>query len=105
MSRPNSRHDRPTGKDERWYHKVVRFLAYLVSLIGGAGGDQTGRQQSFETNPPSQKPIHVRTADSRRRRVTATTSPALCIRGAVGRTAAMQAHRREGLVGERICAR
>jgi hypothetical protein len=30
--------DRPTGKDERWYHKVARFLAYLASLIGGAGG-------------------------------------------------------------------
>lgn len=56
MSRPKPRRpDRPVGQEERWYYKVVRFLAYLSSLIGGAGGRPNGPPAILsETNQPSQ---------------------------------------------------
>jgi hypothetical protein len=28
------RQDRVKGKGDRWYHKLLRFLDYVVSLIG-----------------------------------------------------------------------
>jgi hypothetical protein len=35
--RPDSQPPYST-EDERWFHKIIRFLAYLASLVGGAGG-------------------------------------------------------------------
>ena len=37
---PNPRQNESQGKGERWYHKALRLLDYVVGLIGGAGGFQ-----------------------------------------------------------------
>jgi hypothetical protein len=38
QSQPPDQRRPPNTEGERWYRKVIRFLAYVAGLIGGAGG-------------------------------------------------------------------